>query len=386
MRPAGTDAIGVLRWGLRRYRLLFLAILLLGAVVAPVATVQRPSTVDAEALVIAQRLDIDLAALPRYGQAVFDNGQVAQAVAAQFGDLGAFQDIVPDRVSMVAVQDSIVFTVVGHDTDPGTAADLANVAANAFVESLNAAGVGVGTFAVQSPAEPPVAPSTGLGTVLAIPVGIGAGLLLGLAAVAVLLVARQPVLDGIDAEEVTGVPALGVVTVSRGRRGRHLPEVFAGLIPACRRLLALPAPTVVVASRPEDEQIRLRMTSAVTEVLTRVREAGDVNAAQLTTAHAAHQHGVERSTHASNGHGVSSRPHPTVLDISDPPALLQPPLETATVLVVPEGIGTAALRAAVAEHLGGSAEVRLLLVRPGRRVRARPQAAGDAMEGMTADS
>jgi hypothetical protein len=39
------------------------------------------------------------------------------------------------------------------------------------------------------------------------------------------------------------------------------------------------------------------------------------------------------------------------------------------VLVVPEGISSAALRTAVVEHLGGSAEARILLFRTGPRSR-----------------
>jgi hypothetical protein len=60
-------------------------------------------------------------------------------------------------------------------------------------------------------------------------------------------------------------------------------------------------------------------------------------------------------------------PRLTLVDGNDLPNLVHPPHTTATVLVVPEGIGGAALRAAVVEHLGGSAEARLLMVRRGRR-------------------
>jgi hypothetical protein len=48
---------------------------------------------------------------------------------------------------------------------------------------------------------------------------------------------------------------------------------------------------------------------------------------------------------------------------------VQPPDLTAAVLVAREGITSSALRAAVVEHLGGSAEARVLLVKRGRRVR-----------------
>jgi hypothetical protein len=68
------------------------------AVAVPVALLSRDRSADVEALVIAQRLDMELAALPRYGQAVFNNGEVARAVAATDDDKAA--DVVPGRVSL----------------------------------------------------------------------------------------------------------------------------------------------------------------------------------------------------------------------------------------------------------------------------------------------
>ena len=63
---------------------------------------------------------------------------------------------------------------------------------------------------------------------------------------------------------------------------------------------------------------------------------------------------------------------------------------TATVLVFREGIRSAALRDAVVEHLGGSAEARLLMVRRGKRLRrsavvGAPQATG-SRDVATADA
>src|SRR4051812_47595609 len=112
MKEPGHDAVGVLRWGIRRYRWLFLACLLLGAVAAPYAASRLDKPADAEALVIAQRLDMSLTALPRYGETVFDNGQVAGAVSERYKNAFAFKDIVPNHVSLIADQDSIVFRVV----------------------------------------------------------------------------------------------------------------------------------------------------------------------------------------------------------------------------------------------------------------------------------
>ncbi len=62
----------------------------------------------------------------------------------------------------------------------------------------------------------------------------------------------------------------------------------------------------------------------------------------------------------------------TLVDGSEPLDLIQPPQWTVAVLVVPEGIGSTALRAAVIEHVGGSAEARVLLYKRGRRLRRSP--------------
>jgi capsular polysaccharide biosynthesis protein len=370
MGPTGTDAVDALRWGLRRYWAVVLACLLLGAVAAPVWALRQEPPVEASALVVAERLDMELAALPRYGEAIFDNGAVAQAVAAEFGAAGDFEDIVPDQTSVVAEQDSIVFEVVGHDDDPQTAAAIANLAAQTFVGALNAPGAGVGAFAVQSQAVAPVAPDPLLSPRLGLPVGMFGGALLGIVAVAVVLVVRRPVLEAADAEEVTGVPTLGKVTIPRTRGGADAPpEAFGGLVPVCRRLLLLPTPSVVLVSRPRQDKARTQLAAALNRVLEDVPEG-----------RATSQHRADRS----NGHGHPHRP--VVHDGSEPLDVLQRPESTATVLVVPEGIGSTPLRAAVVEHLGSSGEIGLLLVKRVRRWRAMPVSAADEAEVDTTEA
>jgi capsular polysaccharide biosynthesis protein len=379
MKEPGHDAVGILRWGIRRYRWLFLACLLLGAVVAPYAASKLEKPADAEALVIAQRMDMSLTALPRYGETVFDNGQVAGAVAQEFGDTVDLRDIVPDHVSLIADQDSIVFRVVGHDRDPKTAADVANTASVAFVEALNTPGVGVGQFSLLSPAEPPPAPGRNLSRALAIPVGVITGAVLGLAAVSMLLAVRRPVVDAAGVEEATGVPGLGTVAVPRTRRGEFArPHQFPGLVPVCRRLLRLKTPTIVLVSRSRDQGRREQVSVALAGVLMRVRPLRFTGPNELREAvteyqaalHPAvsHPDGLDGDT--SDGGG---RADLTVIDSNDPLDLVQPPDLTAAVLVAREGISSAALRAAVVEHLGGSAEARVLLVKRGRRLRRNAQ-------------
>jgi hypothetical protein len=375
MTAAGTDAIGALRWGLRRYGLLFLTCLVLGGVLAPAVALRSQAPLEAEALVIAQRLDMDLVALPRFGEAVFGNGAVAQAVAADFGDLGDFDDIVPDRAYLEATQDSIVFRVIGRDRDPEVAAGIANTAADAFLQALNNAGVGVGTFALQSPAEPPADDGQRLNPVVAVAAGIAAGLFIGLALVSLLVIVRRPVITPADAEEATGVTSLGTVRVPRARRGTVPPaQHFAGLIPVCRRLLALSLPTVLLLSRRRRREGRARadISVALAEVLMRVRRVHYVGEAttpvteRLGDAVTEPVRGpVELSSDGDPHPSLDGRPALTVVDGSEPMALLQPPETTVSVLIVPQGIGSAALRAAVVEHLGGSAEPRILLAKPG---------------------
>ena len=385
MRQAGTDSIGAFRWGLRRYAIVFVLCLVGGAVLAPYWELHRKPPLDATAYVIAQRLDMQLSALPRYGEAVFGGGQVAQSVAAKFGDLGQDKNVINDRVSLVTEQDSIVFQVIGHDADPETAAAIANTAATTFVQALNVPGVGVGAFQIQRSATPPSAQGGTLGTVFAGAIGTAAGIVLGLAVVSVLLVVRRPVIADADVLEATGVPSLGTVTIPWTRRGRVArPAEFSGLVPVCRRLLALPTPTLVIVSRPRQERVRQKLSTALASVLGRVRDVRYVSSEDARRTIEATPAETANAGRNDNGNGngrkrarPAGRQRLTVIDSSEPMDLVQPPHLTATVLVAPRGISGAALRAAVVEHLGGSAEARVLLVKRGRRARSvyRPEPA-----------
>ena len=365
MKEAGSDAIGVLRWGLRRYRLLVIACLVLGTVLLPLAASRVVKPADAEALVITQRLDMDLTALPRYGEAIFNNGEVAQAVAAQFGDGADFDDVIPNRVSLIADQDSIVYRIVGHDPDPQTAADIANTATATFLEALNVPGVGVGAFTLLSPAEPPEAPEKGVSRLVSVPVGVATGATLGLALLSILLVVRRPVIDPAGVEEATGVRPLGTVIVPRTRRGQFArAEEFRGLIPVCRRLLQLKTPAIVLVSRSRDERVRRQVSVALTDVLMRIREVRLTAPTELQKVIEERRAALSGNAEAQDRSGEDAI---TVVDSNDPLDLVQPPELTAAVLIAREGVSSAALRGAVLDHLGGSAEACVLLVKRGRR-------------------
>lgn len=143
----------MVRWG-RRNRLLLGAWVVIVAVAVPVAVSNRDTSADAQALVVARVLDMDLEALPGHAEAVFSNGEVATSVVRKYG--GQAAEVVPDRVSLIAEPDSVTLRVIGHDPDPETAAGIADVAAMAFVTELNRAGAGVAQFAVLGTADPVV--------------------------------------------------------------------------------------------------------------------------------------------------------------------------------------------------------------------------------------
>jgi capsular polysaccharide biosynthesis protein len=164
----------------------------LAAVLAAVAWSSVRTTADAEAQVIGQVLSSDpgpadhaTAAMHARAQALFEGGAVADAVRAELGgDSGA---VVPDRVSLTAEPDAILLHVVGHDSDPATAAALANTAARALVDA------GADQFSVLAPAAAGHATTSLVpGTIrAAVPMALAAAVSVG--AALGLLVGRLPV-------------------------------------------------------------------------------------------------------------------------------------------------------------------------------------------------
>lgn len=357
-----TDAIGALRWGLRRYVGLFAACVLGVAVLLPLLLQARPATYEAEALVVAQRLDLSLLALPRYGEVVFDNGEVARRVAARYGDNGDLDDIVPERVDLQSEQDSILFVVFGRDPDPTVAAGMANLAADVFTAALNEPGVGVGVFTVQSTATPPgtpVQPTPSWATT--VPVGIGAGGVLGLAAIMAILMIRRPVLDVGDVEDTTGLTVLGRVTLAQA--GEPTRDA-TGLIPVCRRLLDDDPATIRLVGPRASDDVRGHVARAVVDLLGEIRPVQFLvepksTAAPISSPRAQADHDRRQIT-VVDGNGIGCHL-----------------AETFTVLVVPQGTGAAALREAVDEHVDGIDRSAVLLVRTARRSARVTSAASD---------
>lgn len=266
MNEAG-DAGAVLRWGLRRYVWLVLGAAVAVGVLLPLHELNKRPVYTAEALVVAIDMQADLKTLPRYGAGIFDNGVVADQVAAQFGDAGDPEDIVPKRTSVITEQDSLIMHVQGHARDAQTAADIANAATAAFVPELNKAGSGVGTFARQSQALPPVERDEPLRAApYSIALGVVAGLITGLGLLTLLLVVRRPVVSAVGVAQEPDLHVFGTVTMPRRRR-RRTPraanEGFRGLAPVCRQLLERNPTTVALVGASARDSRRSALALAL---------------------------------------------------------------------------------------------------------------------------
>ena len=348
-RPSGATQLG---WAVRRFAwVLVLGILILG-VLAPMLAARRAPVYEARSLVVAQQLELNAQTLPRLGEAVFDSGAVAREVASAPEVAGDPETMIPDRLRVQTMQDSVVFTVIGRDRDPGMAALLANLGATAFVDQLNKPGAGVGTFLLQDQAEPPSRPVPSLSTKQAGVVGAVAGLALAAGVIALILVMRRPVVAPQDATGVTDLPVLGTVRLpAAGRAEFRGPRGVPGLNVLTRWVLAEGPDILLLTSRP---------------VLTGARQRLAVMLAVAVDRHVpVHLHGTAGMLEAFEVEAVlNSRPgiirafdsrdaaavH--ITESSDPMDVLPPGKRTQrTVLVAPVGIGRKSLQSLVSQYM-----------------------------------
>lgn len=329
----GGDVLGVLGWGLRRYAWVVALFVLGVGVLLPWLLNRAPTHYDAQAQV--GPTDVltfnNLDPLPRFGESVFTNGAVAATIRRSVDPpLPAGVSVIPQRVELVAAQDNVVFMVVGHGSTPRAAARYANLAATTFTEELNKYAHSVGSFAVQklalAPAES-VKPL--LGSTLAALLGVVAGLLVGVGTVVMVLAVRRPVLDGTSAEQATGARAFGRLRLARSSHGMR------GLLQLCHRLRAEGSPLLLVAGSQRTARLRKALVNELARLLS------------------------ERPVTIIDGPGqwqIAERPDSSLL-----------------LLVVPEGIGHAALVRLAEQYLdGGPSGVVLVRGQSRRPFRWRP--------------
>jgi len=243
---------GRVRWVLRRYGwLVLLSVLAFGLLAELQGAAAGRQKYDAEALVVAQQVTTDSAALPSYGEAVFASGEVSRTVAADIGFDGDPDSLIPRRIYVESPPDSIVFVVHGLDENPASAATLANSAAAAFVTELNRPGSGIGVFALQDEASPPSS-RDGLPLLLnPLVLGLTTGLVFGLGLLALLLVLKLPVVEEDHLARLLGIPTLGTVRLPKTRRGQLAgsPGV-SGIHGTTRRVLDIGSLRIAVMAVP----------------------------------------------------------------------------------------------------------------------------------------
>lgn len=363
------DAFSMLRWGLRTYAWLVLLAVAAVGVGLPMYQASKPVRYTANALVVAVDLQTDLKALPRFGASVFDQGAVARVVDERFGDDNDPEDVVPRVVSLVTEQDSISMKVQGHASTPEEAADRADVAAAEFVRQLNRAGTGVGTFAQQGDAPVPVEPDDVLRAgPHAVALGVAGGLILGLGLVTLLLVARRPVLEG--AERAGGLPVVGTVTIPpSSRRMSARAESVRGLAPLCRGVLDSNARAVLFTGPPALEPERTFLAAAVAVALGRVTSVG-----YFADRAPGREYAIRRQydgvAWVPDADADDASPAITVVDGVKPLDLIVVEPDTATLLIVPVGLGLSQLRALIADCADARASL-VLVHLPGSRRRWR---------------
>jgi hypothetical protein len=327
------------------------ALVLAAGLLLPQIVDRAPVVYEAEAQVGPNevlRLD-NTDSLPKLGESVFgkENGAVARAVRKSLR-LPDSTEVIPNRVELVAAQDNIVFVVVGRGPDVNSAERTANVAAAQFTDELNKYAEPVGTWAIQDLAAANNEPVARISGLLAGVGGVLAGLILAVGAVALLLVARRPVIDTAAAEDATGAPGIAHVTLGHdGTPSRGLPRLCRHILSSGTEVLLLVGPSSTTRARHE---LAVQLTGA----LRRSRNAE-----------------VAREPDEDTRPVVTPRQEPARqgdLVILEDPSLVNianRPERSLTLLVVPEGIGQSSLRQLAEQYLDGGAAGVVLIRRTG---------------------
>ncbi len=334
----GADAFGALAWGLKKYAWLVALFVVVIGVLVPVALTRGADVYEARAQVgpTGQIALPNLDPLPRLGESVFNNGAVEDSIQKALGK-PPDASVIPSRAELVTSLDNIVFTVIGRGPDPQSAQHMAEVAAATFTVELNKYGVPVGQFKIQRAPDLPSKPVAKLGGPITIVLGILAGLLAGIGAVALLLVWRRPVVEAAGAAAATGTPVLGRVRLARSGDTRNV----TGLAPLCRRLLGNRGDVILFTSARKASSERHDLALAVTAVLSRTLQVDIVSGGQG---------GALRGSSAI-GVGSSTSRELLIVDGPTPDEVATRPETSLTLLVVRPGIGLQELRRTAEEYL-----------------------------------
>jgi capsular polysaccharide biosynthesis protein len=367
---------GTLLWGLRNYAwVAILCALALAAV--PLIVKPAAPTYQADALIFVRQLSVDSRILPRLAESVFANGAVADRVAEDPA-IGDSSGLIPDQLSVVAAEDSIVFVVQARHTDPATAARLADLGASALVEELNRPGAGIGEFALQDDAVVPTETLSAMSAVARSAIGALAGLVIGLGLIALITAIRRPVVTAQDVQGIAGVPLLGTVQLPVAAEGTYPgPLGVRGIANVTRWLATVPPGRLLLVSPPSTVGIRRRVFVMVAAALWTLRPVRFEGPQGLIAA--IRQHCLD---HRDAGRAVQPRAEArdelVLVDGGSPLEIVDPTVtNVSAVAIAPLGIPRNRLRALTLDYAdGGLIGVILVDVRTGRRATAPPAPEG----------
>jgi hypothetical protein len=346
---SGSDVWATLMWGLRRYAALVLAMVLILGVLVPLLLNRRTPEFQATAQVgpTGPLVLANTTPLPRIAESVFNNGAVEESLRSMLKQPKG--NIIPSKVQLIAAQDNLVLEVVAQAPSGKQAIAIANQAAIAFVIELGKYQNSVAAFSVQHHAGFAKKVPKLAGGSASVALGLLAGLLAGVALVGLLLVFRRPVVDTSAAQEVTGSPVVGRISLPRHGHSGVGDDRGVGLL--CRRLLSTPASTIHVAA-PSQAQAQL-LAASMTEAF-------------------GHMGAARRPQKRSSDHSPDVSPVPKVVAPESTDAWLSSSdADSYTVLLAPEGISARKLRLFAERHDTGAPTGVVVVSSKGGRVKSR---------------
>jgi hypothetical protein len=344
---SGSDVWATLMWGLRRYAALVLAMVLILGVLVPLMLSRRTPEYQATAQVgpTGQLVLTNTNPLPRIAESVFNNGAVELSVRSLLKQSKG--NIIPSKVQLIAAQDNLVLEVQAQAPSAKQAIAIANQAALTFVIELGKYHDSVAPFALQHRAALAKKVPKLAGGSASVALGLIAGLLAGVALVGLLLVFRRPVVDASAAEDVTGSPVVG--RISLPKHGHSGDDRGVGLL--CRRLLGTPASTIHVAA-PSQAQAQL-LAASMTEAF-------------------GHMGAARRPQKRPSDQSATVSPVPMVVAPDSTDAwLTSSDADSYTVLVAPEGISARKLRLFAERHDTGAPTGVVVVSSNGGRAKSR---------------
>jgi capsular polysaccharide biosynthesis protein len=330
---------------------------------------------EATALVVARHLNVSVQQLPRFGEAIFNSSSVSR-LAVDEGNLGVDpENLIPGKVTLRPIQDTVLFEVRAVDQDPDQAAVLANVTAGAFIEELNKPGEGIGQFGLQSVAVPPTERrNTAIGAPTAAVVGVVGAAALALGLLWVLALLRPRVITAAQAAAVAGVPLAGTITLPGVKGDTSDPAAVTGLELTAWRVCQPAEGTLAIVGTPGDGSAAHEVRDLLGRVVNlRGAPRGLPEAREEVSRSASNQRGT-RTAAAPAPQRPSHTPPDQALQIIDAESLdarsrvrNASPNDVRFVLVVEEGTKVSAVEQAAAQFLPGELESAVFVRRRGKR-------------------